>query len=230
MKTTPLHEIPELEDKVPVLAVEGTVKVALDVQHGTTESTGKDWSRQFFVLAQGNDEVGCTLWDAEGNAMEKGEHVRIEATQNKKKQWSGMQKGSYTKDGEKKHTLEIRANSVKIINLDKASEPQREMHDADPYAQHGEVDGRPSDPDWPEAPVNAPESSVQRPVPNLFKEYAGHAGRAFRAAWDESLPIMALIPTKDAEELSAYQWLDLRLRIAQGFAIEINKIIRKERF
>ncbi len=60
--------------------------------------------------------------------------------------------------------------------------------------------------------------------------YAAHAGRIFAAAWEESKNAMALIPAKDGEEMSAYEWNDLRLRIAQGFAIEVNKIIRKERF
>ena len=63
-----------------------------------------------------------------------------------------------------------------------------------------------------------------------MKSYAAHAGRIFALSWEESKNAMALIPAKEAEELTSAQWLDLRLRIANGFAIEINKIIRKERF
>ena len=63
-----------------------------------------------------------------------------------------------------------------------------------------------------------------------LKSYAAHAGKIFALAWEESKGAMALIPTKDATELTAYEWLDLRIRIANGFQIEINKIIRKERF
>lgn len=63
-----------------------------------------------------------------------------------------------------------------------------------------------------------------------LRSYAAHSGKIFGLAWEESKNAMALIPVKDAQELTAYQWLDLRLRIAQGYTIEINKIIRKERF
>lgn len=146
MKTTAISEISDMEDKLPVLAVEGTVKVAMAVQHSPSDAQ-KEWSRQFFVLAQGSDEVGCTLWDAEGNEMTKGETVRIENTQNKKGQWSGMLKGSYEKQGKTHHTLEIRANQVKIKVLGGG---EREPGEAEnPLAGR---DDPPSDPDWPEAP------------------------------------------------------------------------------
>ena len=75
----------------------------------------------------------------------------------------------------------------------------------------------------------APQEVSQKDGDKM-KSYAEHASRIFALAWDESKNAMALIPQKDGEELNAAQWLDLRLRIAQGFAIEINKIIRKERF
>ncbi len=114
MITTKIDEIEDLADGVPVLVVEGSVKYASDVKQGTTGKT--DWSRQFFVLTSGTAEVGCTLWDADGNAMKKGESVRIENTQDKKGHWTGITKGSYSKEGKLNHTLEIRAEKVKITN------------------------------------------------------------------------------------------------------------------
>lgn len=63
-----------------------------------------------------------------------------------------------------------------------------------------------------------------------LKSYASHAGKIFALAWEESKNAMALIPEKDGADMSCFEWNDLRLRIAQGIAIEINKIIRKERF
>ncbi len=114
MKTTKIDEIEDLADGVPVLIVEGSVKYASDVKQGTTGKT--DWSRQFFVLTSGTAEVGCTLWDADGNAMKKGESVRIENTQDKKGHWTGITKGSYSKDGKLNHTLEIRSEKVKITH------------------------------------------------------------------------------------------------------------------
>jgi hypothetical protein len=74
------------------------------------------------------------------------------------------------------------------------------------------------------------EVGIKKSDGDKIKSYAEHASRIFALAWEESKNVMALIPAKDGEELNAAQWLDLRLRIAQGFAIEINKIIRKERF
>lgn len=100
-------------------------------------------------------------------------------------------------------------------------------------------------PDADEKPAKATTVPDEKPrpvehQPELVREengeqgklrgYAVHAGKIFGLAWEESKNAMALIPTKDATELSAFEWLDLRLRIAQGYAIEINKIIRKERF
>lgn len=74
------------------------------------------------------------------------------------------------------------------------------------------------------------ESPPARSNGDKLADYAKHSCRVFAAAWEESKNAMALIPQKDAEELTAAEWLDLRLRIASGFSIEINKIIRKERF
>ncbi len=123
MRTTHLAEIPGLEDDEPIMCVEGKVKYAGDLDTGKTKKGG-DWSKQFFVLLQDGDEVGCTMWDAEGSEMEKGESVRIEATQNKKKQWTGIKKSSYEKTNKKTgedetvHTIEIQANNVKITQLE----------------------------------------------------------------------------------------------------------------
>jgi hypothetical protein len=210
LKLTPIDEIEDMADGVPVLAVEGTVKYAQEVKTGTS-AQGHAWDKQFFVLTNGTVEIACTMWNATDNELKQGERVLIVNTQNKKGEWKGMVKGSYQKNGERKHTLEIRANQVKITNQDTTQNNAKQDYGPIP------------DPDWPEA---------ERPkcAPNLFKEYAGHAGRAFAAAWEQSKESMALIPAKDAEELSVFEWLDLRLRIAQGLAIEINKIIRKERF
>jgi hypothetical protein len=108
----------------------------------------------------------------------------------------------------------------KIRNLpDEKPRPksgQRDLLDADPHGQHGEVDG---------PPVDAGEDEKGK-----LRSYAAHSGKIFALAWEESKNAMALIPEKDATELSVYEWLDLRLRITNNFCIVINKIIRKERF
>lgn len=105
LKLTPIDQIEDMADGVPVLAVEGTVKLALDVKTGTSPK-GHAWSKQFFVLSSGTADIGCSLWDALDNELKEGEHVHIENTQNKKGVWAGMVKGSYQKNGERKHTLQ----------------------------------------------------------------------------------------------------------------------------
>jgi hypothetical protein len=91
-----------------------------------------------------------------------------------------------------------------------------------------EVEGKPAPAKEEQKPRPAQEISLKDG--DKIKSYAEHASRIFAVSWEESKKVMALIPAQDGEELTAAQWLDLRLRIAQGFAIEINKIIRKERF
>lgn len=77
------------------------------------------------------------------------------------------------------------------------------------------------------------EQQELKPVQGEYDKirgYVAHAGKIFALAWEESKNAMAMIPTKDAAELTAAEWLDLRLRIAQGYTIEANRIIRKDRF
>jgi hypothetical protein len=127
--------------------LEGTVKLALDVTTGTSKQ-GHPWSKQFFVLASDTAEIACSMWDATDNEVKKGERVHIENTQNKKGEWKGMVKGSYQKNGERKHTLEIRAEQVRIKTL--SGGITAKTTDI-PQSEHI------PDPDWPEAPATAPE-------------------------------------------------------------------------
>src|SRR5262249_33563941 len=95
MNAQTIQEIMQMEDGQQIMAVEGKVKFAGDLDTGTSVK-GVDWSKQFFVLISGRSEIACTMWDAEGNEVEKGEDVRIEATKNKKGKWTGIEKSSYT--------------------------------------------------------------------------------------------------------------------------------------
>ena len=115
LKLTPIDQIEDMADGVPVLAVEGEVKFAMDLTRSKPDAP-HPWTKQFFVLSSGTAEIACSMWDAEGSEMKKGEKVHIENTQDGRGNWSGMKKSSYQKNGERKHTLEIRANQVKIIS------------------------------------------------------------------------------------------------------------------
>ena len=149
LKLTPIDQIEDMADGVPVLAVEGTVKYAAELKSGTS-TKGVAWNKQFFVLGSETAEIACSMWDAEGSEVSKGEILRIENTQNKKGVWSGMVKGSYQKDGKRNHTLEIRANQVKIT-----APGGGENNATLPSLGHAAL--IPPDPDWPEAPVKEPE-------------------------------------------------------------------------
>src|SRR4030095_6775251 len=82
------------------------------------------------------------------------------------------------------------------------------------------------------APSAAASATLASRKPNgeKIRDYAAHSLRIFNIAWEESHNWVTNIPEKDAVELSVRDWYDLRLRVAQGIAIEVNKIIRKERF
>jgi hypothetical protein len=157
LKITPIDQIEDLADGVPVLAVEGTVKYAQDLKRGTSPK-GVEWTKQFFVLSSGTAEIACSMWDAEGSELAKGETVRIENTQNKKGVWAGMVKGSYQKDGERKHTLEIRASQVKITDktaqdnatLDQIRNAKQQGYSGEPSQDLG-YDPAELQRDWPEA-------------------------------------------------------------------------------
>ena len=154
LKLTPIDQLEDIADGVPVLSVEGTVKYAADITRNKPDAQ-HPWTKQFFVLANDTASIGCSMWDAEGSEMKKGEQVRIENTQNKKGVWSGMTKGSYQKDGERNHTLEIRANQVKIL-----SGVGSERAATTKVGQHSDATPAQNDPDWPEAEKPNPKPSM----------------------------------------------------------------------
>lgn len=118
---------------------------------------------------------------------------------------------------------QIAAAKEKIANMKDQGEHNREPIAADEKPRPAAEKPKVIQAELGEEPERDSETSK-------LKSYAAHAGHIFALAWEESKDAMALIPTKDAVELTSAEWLDLRLRIAQGYAIEINKIIRKERF
>jgi hypothetical protein len=64
-----------------------------------------------------------------------------------------------------------------------------------------------------------------------LEEYADHSLRLFNLGWTRSAAwAKTAMPERDAQELTLERWYDLRMRVAQHIAIEIAKIIRKERF
>src|SRR5215813_11667423 len=174
MKTTPIREILTKEDGEPIIAVQGQVAYAEEVQHGTSQK-GVAWSRQFFVLTDGDADIGCTLWDADGNEVEKGEKVLIENTQNKKGQWSGMKKTSYTqRDGTFRHTMEIRANNVRITQPDgtpfqgKRTSPASSENEE--YPEQYPTDQGESRSQWENEPPKETAAPPAKPLDNGMQE------------------------------------------------------------
>jgi len=167
IKLTPIDQIEDIADGVPVLAIEGVVKYAKEITRSKPDAQ-HPWTKQFFVLGNDTASIACSMWDAEGSEVNKGETLRIENTQNKKGQWNGMTKSSYTKNNEegkpeRKHTLEIRANQVKITTGNK---PQNNatMRDISTLEAEEQLNRRLPDPDWPEVEQRDKPHPDYRPV------------------------------------------------------------------
>jgi len=227
LKLTPIDQIEDLADGIPVLAVEGVVKYAQEVKTGVSPK-GVAWSKQFFVLASETAEIACSMWDATDNEVKKGERIHIENTQNKRNEWKGMVKGSYQKNGERKHTLEILAEQVKITDMDKTAKiatSKRDLKDADPYGQHGEVDGPPpfrespenKPRDWPEAPATAPELPLPLPKPKINSNALDERQRAIIRQHSQSMALEVLKLKVTLNELTVEDLTPAKLKTLANY-------------
>jgi hypothetical protein len=77
-KTYTIAEVKNLPENCPVKRIEGVLKVAFKQKSGTS-GNGSEWRNQGFVLANGEEEMICTLWDRTDLNLEtlKGQHIVI---------------------------------------------------------------------------------------------------------------------------------------------------------
>jgi len=82
-----------------------------------------------------------------------------------------------------------------------------------------------------EVPAKAPDRATSASDADQIEDYAKQAVRVFHVAWNEANELAGWMVGKEARaKMSGFEYADLQLRIAQNLAIEINKMIRKERF
>src|SRR6266478_9011161 len=116
MNPTPLNQIEDMPDGLPVVAIAGTVNGAGPIKSGTAKTTGNPWSLQNFVLSDGETDIRCTMWDAEEMPVQTGAHIHLQAIKNKKGQWSGITKKIQLYEGKEYHKLEIHALNIDWLN------------------------------------------------------------------------------------------------------------------
>ncbi len=63
-----------------------------------------------------------------------------------------------------------------------------------------------------------------------IEQYAAYSRKVFTEGWKQAIEWSKELPEKDAQDLTVRDYYDLRMRVAQHIAIEVGKIIRKERF
>jgi hypothetical protein len=170
------------------------------------------------MMDEADGEVNVT-WTGE-DAFERsweGKTVEFSCAENKQGRLVGVMRDVRTgKDGNVYKGVKVTPAGV-IKRLDQGDLPERSKP-----AANGERTARAPAPD---------ETAAAATAGDKIEAYAKHARRVFFAAWAEAEEALNWMLTKeDREKMTLAEIYDLQLRIAQNFAIEINKVIRKERF
>ncbi len=209
MRTLTIDDINQLEHGEIIPHFEGRITKVFPQKTG--EGQYGPWHLQTMMVGEGQNEISIT-WTGEDTFNDwEGVLASFECTENNKGKLVGVLRDvRVDKEGKTWKGVKVTpAAKIKRLNGDSKSEEIK----AKGERFREEL-----------------ENQQKSPPPDKIPTYAAHAGRIFAAAWEESKNAMALIPAKDGEEMSAYEWNDLRVRIAQGITIEVEKIIRKERF
>jgi len=208
MRTLKLEDIQALAHGESIPRFTGKIRKVWDQKSGEGEY-GAWFLQNLIVAMEGGDEIQVT-WtgeDAFDDSWE-GKTVAFTCGENKQGKPVGVMRDVRTgKDGKV-------YKGVKVT-------PAGTVHVLD----HGSVT------------INAPKAGRAEAPPAQSTEEkiaaaAEQAGDVFSAAWDAAGSAMSVIlfAKENEEGLTVAEKLDLQLRIAQGFAIEINKVLRKERF
>jgi len=209
MRTLTIEQINELEHGEIIPSFQGRITKVFDQKTG--EGNYGPWHLQTMMVGEGQHEISVT-WTGEDTFNDwEGALVAFECSENKQGKLVGI---------------------LRDIRIDKQGKEWRGVK-VTPAAKIKRLNGETTETAAAPKPVPNDSEKPGSAKPNgslKILEYAAHSSRIFQAAWDEAAVISKLIAPKDGEEMSAYEWNDLRMRLAQGFAIEINKIIRKERF
>ena len=148
MRTLTLGQIEELENKEPIPRFVGTIRKVLD-QKTDVGAYGQWWLQTLFVGEEGNANDLAVTWTGEDafDSICEGKVYSFECTTDKKDKLVGVQREIRTD----KKTGRV----YKGVKVDNRSKIKLETGQPEPQVEELSVSE-----DWPEAPVNAPESPV----------------------------------------------------------------------
>lgn len=207
MRTLELEEIEALAHGESIPRFVGRIDKVWDQKSGEGEY-GAWYLQNIIVLMDGGEKIQVT-WTGEDEFDPKeweGKTVEFTCGENKQGKLVGIVRDIRTKDGKIYKGVKVTpAGKIRWLSEEDAARPQPRK--------------------------TASESPTPASDGEKILEYAKHSRRVFSVAWGEASGVIGeIVKRHDLEELSIAALYDLHLRIAQNFAIEINKMIRKERF
>jgi hypothetical protein len=214
MRTLGLEDIEGLAHGESIPRFVGRIDKVWDQKDGEGEY-GPWYLQNIVVLMDGGEKMQVT-WTGEDEFDPdewEGKTVAFECGENKQGKLVGVIRDvRHGKDGKIYKGVKVTpAGKIKVIESEDGEQARPKKKAA---SENGKQD-------------QAKQPSDQEKV----LEHAKQARRVFSVAWGEAGGVIGeIVKRNDLEELSIAALYDLHLRIAQGFSIEINKMIRKERF
>jgi hypothetical protein len=220
LRTLNLEQIEELAHGESIPRFSGKIRKVWDQKTGDGEYG--PWYIQNLVVALDDGEITVT-WTGEDEFEYKqwiGKLVAFECGTNKQGRLVGVVRDIRTaKDGTVYKGVKVTA-AGKVRLLAESGLPEEKADKEPPTGAPERAQGAPKG-------TGEPQLTGDEKV----EACARQARRIFFAAWTEAEEAIEWLIGKDAKgDLTVYQRCDLQLRIAQGIAIEVNKVIRKERF
>ena len=214
LRTLNLEQIEELAHGESIPRFSGKIRKVWDQKTGDGEYG--PWYIQYLVVALDGGEITVT-WTGEDEFERSwiGKQVAFECGSNKEGKLVGIVRDIRTaKDGKVYKGIKMTAaGKVRLL------------------AESGMLPDHESGTTAPQPAKAAPQQPPAASNDEKLEAYAKHSKRVFLLAWGEAEDALEWLLGKESRsKLSEAERLDLHLRIAQGFAIEMNKIIRKERF
>ena len=162
MKVMSFPEINDLENGQQITALQGTLRKVCEQKTGVGDYG--PWSLQNIILEDEHANELTITWCCEdvwsGNDI--GKHLYFESGRDKKDQLAGIKREIKKKNGKTYESVKVDDRAkVKILDAGGIGTDRR-RNNGDPISEgaHNSPVSKP-DPDWPEAPATAPESSVR---------------------------------------------------------------------
>jgi len=215
MRTLKLDEIEELSHGESIPRFTGKIRKVWDQQSG--EGQYGDWYLQNIVVAMDGGEIKVTWTGEDEFAAEEweGKRAAFECGTNKEGKLVGIVRDIRT------------GKNGKVYKGVKVTPAGRIL----PMAEDGLPPEKEPTKDAPKAAATASESPPEGWNDPKLELYGTMAKSVFFVAWQKAEDSLSwCVGKEDLAKMSVAERYDLQLRIAQGFSIEINKMLRKERF